>query len=200
MMRRGCGCSLKTARLLKNRALTAKYEETQTRCATTAYFMFRCPCCIEQASGKRFEEWLHSGEEAVLSPCRYTTFTSTTDQPPPLYIDLGEEGHKPKWTLAHGAGPQVLELDRSRSGRLYKPSLGQYGLPSAIYQPAVGREQHAYMIDTTFKALQIASRDEQAAQALAEEVFKHQPLFHHWDALGPHIESIAMDMSGFSLS
>lgn len=71
----------------------------------------------------------------------------------------GEEGHKPKWTLAHGAGtgneglvpfggmvmvvmvvmmawppgPQVLELDRSRSGRLYKPSLGQYGLPSAMY-------------------------------------------------------------------
>ncbi len=83
----------------------------------------------EQASGKRFEEWLHSGEEAVLSPCRYATFTE--DQPPPLYIDLGsrpppplhhqqrlklplvelttishagEEGHKPKWTLAHGAG------------------------------------------------------------------------------------------------
>jgi hypothetical protein len=43
-------------------------------------------------------------------------------------------------------------------------------------------------------------QDEQAAQALAEEVFKHHPLFHHWDALGPHIESIAMDMSGFSLS
>ncbi len=41
-------------------------------------------------------------------------------------------------------GPQVLELDRSRSGRLYKPSLGQYGLPSAMYaEPLPTAPTHA---------------------------------------------------------
>jgi hypothetical protein len=45
----------------------------------------------EQATGKGFEEWLCSGDEAVLSPCRYTSFEVPAGQQhaPPLFIDLG---------------------------------------------------------------------------------------------------------------
>jgi hypothetical protein len=48
-------------------------------------------------------------------------------------------GGKPKWTLAQGVGPKTLELDHSRSNRIYKPSLrGVIGNPQICVR-ALGR-------------------------------------------------------------
>ena len=62
--------------------------------------------------------------ETIFSPCLYFSFAE--DYLPPLYLDSQNSpvtGKKPKWTLASGVGPAVLELDSSRTGRVYKPSL-----------------------------------------------------------------------------
>jgi len=48
----------------------------------------------------------------------------------PLFMDVNNssESKKPKWELVFGVGPARLELDSSRSGRIYKPSLKSTGL------------------------------------------------------------------------
>jgi hypothetical protein len=48
------------------------------------------------------------------------------EEGPPLYLNKKTEG-KPKFTLCQGIGPRVLDVDRSRSNRIWKPSLVQYG-------------------------------------------------------------------------
>ena len=66
-------------------------------------------------------------EDTVFSPCTYYTFVD--EQFPPLYSDANNSnitGKKPKWTLVSGVGPKVLELDSSKSGRIYKPSLRSF--------------------------------------------------------------------------
>jgi hypothetical protein len=50
------------------------------------------------------------------------------DEGTPLYLNGGGEG-KLKWTLAQGVGPPTLELDKSKSGRVYKPTLRQFDIP-----------------------------------------------------------------------
>jgi hypothetical protein len=42
--------------------------------------------------------------------------------------EQNQPGGKPKWRLAQGVGPAGLEVDRSRTGRLHKPSLRMFGI------------------------------------------------------------------------
>jgi hypothetical protein len=51
-------------------------------------------------------------------------------QPPPVYVDenAAKGGIKPRYRLVQGVGPAGLELDRSRTGRLHKPSLRPFGI------------------------------------------------------------------------
>lgn len=53
---------------------------------------------------------------------------------PPLYLDTRDSAAtKPKWKLVSGVGPAGVELDKSRSGRLYKPSLRPVGITTPDY-------------------------------------------------------------------
>ena len=48
-----------------------------------------------------------------------------------IFMDMGDQSSlekKPKWELILGQGPQRIELDSSRSGRIYKQSLKQLNL------------------------------------------------------------------------
>ena len=113
--------------------LDERNEQLQDRWATKRCLLLRCPTCVELLSQLPYLDWLeaHARDTSTLtplSPCWLVAFED--GQPPPLYMDhkpAGEVG-KPKWRLASGVGPAGLELDNSRSGRLWKPSLR--GLPN----------------------------------------------------------------------
>ena len=104
-------------------------------------------------AGKSYAVWLSSSQPAPLSVCK--PFIFSPGEPPPLYVQ--ETAGKDRWTLAQGIGPKTLEMDRSRSGRLYKPALSSIlGAASATqYTPCVSRRasEHALMISTVEGAL-----------------------------------------------
>ena len=97
----------------------------------TNVLMLACPTC--NAFAYRYEldqvaqgEFLRQGM-AVLTPSVLVSFED--GQPPPLYRDENAGGDgKPRWRLCQGVGPAGLELDRSRTGRLHKPSLAPFGV------------------------------------------------------------------------
>jgi len=63
---------------------------------------------------------------AVLTPCFLVAFEE--GELPPIYADDAVPGAKPKWRLVQGVGPPGLEVDRTRTGRLHKPSLRPFGV------------------------------------------------------------------------
>jgi hypothetical protein len=46
----------------------------------------------------KYQEWLNSTLDAVLTICHVPSFGD--DSLPPIYLDIGE--HKPKWELVKG--------------------------------------------------------------------------------------------------
>lgn len=102
-------------------ALESYFEKLQNKLEQDRYAQMRCPTCMECITGKSYTEWIESGEPAHLSLVRFVTFDAA--EPPPLYADEVNGGGKPKWSLAQGIGPRTLEMDKSRSNRLYKPAL-----------------------------------------------------------------------------
>lgn len=105
------------------------------------FSMLRCPTCCELVSGKNYADWFQScgiDDATPLSPCHAVCFgdqaEETTD--PPLYCDRQQKpGGKPQYKLASGVGPPGLELDGSRSGRLWKPGLKGAGIDRARSEP-----------------------------------------------------------------
>lgn len=66
------------------------------------------------------------GDDTALSLVQFVSFDDeypdAGSEPPPLFLDdQGAPGRKPKWTLCQGIGPPALEVDSSRSGRVFKP-------------------------------------------------------------------------------
>lgn len=110
-------------------------EDFQERLAPVhKTFLLACVTCNAFASAsdpeKGFDqvkqgEYLRDGL-AVLTPCDLVVFDD--QELPPVYRDEASEGGKPKWRLAQGVGPAGLELDRTRTGRLFKPSLRPFGI------------------------------------------------------------------------
>ena len=97
-------------------------------------FLLACPTCNAFASASdpalRFDqvkqgEYLRDGL-AVLTPCDLVVFD--TEELPPVYRDEANQGGRPKYRLCQGVGPAGLELDKSRTGRLHKPSLRPFGI------------------------------------------------------------------------
>ena len=78
---------------------------------------------------------LGSPESLYASDERRAVLCCQDGQPPPLYMDFSEGKGKPKWKLVQGVGPPGLEIDSSRSGRLFKPNLRQYGIEGPMYKP-----------------------------------------------------------------
>ena len=175
------------------RQLEDYYMKLQTQYEEQNWAMQRCPTCIESATGKSYSDWLSSADPAILSVCRAAVFED--GQPPPLYVQ--ETAGRNRWSLAQGVGPKTLELDRSRSGRLYKPALrGVLSTPAlAPYSAAEaggGAEGHAHMLAAVEAALGRAARCGRGeADALAAELMQCTPAFSNWDAAAEALAAAA---------
>ena len=132
-------------------------EEFQlARAAEKKLLLLACPTC--NALAHKYEtdqvaqgEFLRQGM-AVLTPCVLVPFED--GQPPPVYRDENARGSrdgKPRWRLCQGVGPAGLELDRTRTRRLHKPSLRPFGidvspmeLPEDVEMPEAVHRACAY--------------------------------------------------------
>jgi hypothetical protein len=165
------------------RQLEDYYMKLQTQYEQQRWAMQRCPTCIESATGKSYSDWLSSAQPAILSLCRAAVFEE--GEPPPLYVQ--ETAGRNRWSLAQGVGPKTLEMDRSRSGRLYKPALrGVISTsslaPYSATEASGGAQGHAHMLDAVEAALARAARcGNGEADALAAKLVQCSPAFVNWD-------------------
>ena len=86
--------------------------------------MLPCPTCAEQVTGTTWQDYIAHGSTTIFSPSVYYSWDGVSL--PALFMNANANhpaNKKPKWTLVQGVAPSTLELDSSRSGRLYKPSL-----------------------------------------------------------------------------
>ena len=97
--------------------LTSKYLWNHSNIPESIFCIFTWGL----GSGKDWINWIQESHiPSILTLCRFVKFIE--EEYPPLYINSNREG-KPKWTLISGVGPQTLEMDRSRSGRIHAPTL-----------------------------------------------------------------------------
>lgn len=128
-VRKGDKCKQKHNNIQNITNNTTKTNEKLVSKNNSRVVFLPCPTCAECLSGLHYMEYLDSECCAVLSPCIYYSFD--VDELPPLYMDIqANTDKKPKWNLVSGLGPQTLELDSSRSGRIYKPFLKTFINPS----------------------------------------------------------------------
>jgi hypothetical protein len=107
-----------------------------------------CPTCAELSNGMAFSDYVcMRGDDhpTVLTPCRFYIWAQEEgeeEELAPLYVNVQQDRTaKPKWTLAQGLGPPNLELDKSRSYRLFKGSLRQFGIKHHNYHKRVEKEE-----------------------------------------------------------
>eukprot|EP01064_Diplonema_japonicum_P032894 TRINITY_DN6313_c0_g1_i2.p1 TRINITY_DN6313_c0_g1~~TRINITY_DN6313_c0_g1_i2.p1 ORF type:complete len:296 (+),score=74.76 TRINITY_DN6313_c0_g1_i2:219-1106(+) len=108
-------------------------DELQERVAERKYCSMPCPYCVQVVTGHEWDAFTRGGDECLLCPMKYVIYEEGED--PPIYVNrAAHEGGKPKWTLMQGVGPQSLELDKSRSGKVYKKSYRGSGLRGGFLQ------------------------------------------------------------------
>ena len=178
--------------------LDDRNEKLQRQFAAKRWALLRCSACIELSSGTPFLDWMeqHARDQAVLtpfSPCFFVTFEE--GELPPLYLDhkpAGEAG-KPKWRLASGVGPAGLEMDSSKSGRLWKPSLKAVGIDAPRYTAAeTTGGQHAEMVAQVEAAFAFMG---ERASTLADALHACRPAFapRNWTAVATQVESAVVE-------
>eukprot|EP01060_Flectonema_neradi_P025800 TRINITY_DN34633_c0_g1_i1.p1 TRINITY_DN34633_c0_g1~~TRINITY_DN34633_c0_g1_i1.p1 ORF type:complete len:308 (+),score=34.48 TRINITY_DN34633_c0_g1_i1:43-966(+) len=102
-------------------------EKITKRQYTTAI----CPYCVSIGQGLNWAQWLESHEDAYLQIVRFVEFEE--GEGAPLYLnDAPKTANKPKWKICQGVGPQTLELDSSRSYKIYKKSYRGSGLDGSF--------------------------------------------------------------------
>mmetsp|Transcript_42778 Transcript_42778/g.101807 ORF Transcript_42778/g.101807 Transcript_42778/m.101807 type:complete len:252 (+) Transcript_42778:179-934(+) len=164
------------------RRMEDEMAKLQAKMEQQRWASFRCPTCQECSTGLRYGDWLSSESPARLSPCMFHTFDP--GEPPPIYVDASAGQGKPKFTLIQGIGPKTLEMDKSRSNRVYKPTLRgciQVDRAWQSLQPFETTEHpddYASRMEAVSQAA-ILSRDAQdeESQAFLEEVLSNAPLF-----------------------
>lgn len=172
----------------------ARNEKLQERWAKKRWALLRCPTCVECVTGLPFLDWLERFARDVshltpLSPCWLVSFEGEL---PPLYLDqkpAGEAG-KPKWKLVSGVGPAGLELDSSKSGRIWKPSLRAAGIDAPRYDGASASSGHHHdvlrRVETALQALG------ERADALAECLHAAKPVYQpaSWTELCEQVDAV----------
>jgi hypothetical protein len=176
-------------------ALEDRNEKIQLKEGVRRWAMVRCPTCVELTSGLKYQDWMELQSanremtETVLSPCWAVTFEE--GQPPPLYVDerVNPSG-KPKWTLVSGVGPGGLELDKSRSGRIWKHSLRSVGITTERYD---GDEHNAAHYTTCVNQVDDALWGTDDTLALAERLHTLRPLFsaRNWLTVADELSELA---------
>lgn len=128
-----------------------------------------------------------SVEDVALSLVEFVSFDE--NEAPPLFLnEQGTVGKKPKWTLCQGVGPPALEVDSSRSGRVFKPSLRPFGIDRKMYQPldaacVLSRQEHRDVCAAVYNAVALHNVD-------PADLFAAAPLFLEWTQANSGIRSI----------
>ena len=175
--------------------------------AQRRWTMLRCPTCVEVTTGIAYLDWIEKHARnidslAPMSPCAFVTFDD--EQPPPLYMDYkpaGEAG-KPKWKLASGVGPAGLEMDNSKSGRIWKPSLRQVGIDAPRYSSdAADQEYHADILQRVETALAFLSQSDKVDD-LYEMLRASRPCFspQRWQSVVEAVGSAAEESDAVRIS
>jgi hypothetical protein len=183
----------------RGKAGTAKLDnrnvQTQQSFSERTWVMLRCPTCVELAFGMPYLDWIEeyardASTPTPLCPCFFASFED--DQLSPLYMDhkpAGEAG-KPKWRLASGVGPAGLEMDMSKSGRIWKPSLKPVGIVAPRYTGAAAdKGYHADILQCVETGLAFLGGDD--ADALYEALKAARPCYapHGWQTVGELVGS-----------
>ena len=97
-----------------------------------------------------------------------------------------------------GLGPAGLELDRSGSGRVWKPSLRQYGIDA----PRLEATEHglspadfSYMLQALVEHLEHAAKE----AAVVDRFKALKPVFAAWPAVAAEVEASSCDRSAEAL-
>ena len=187
--------------------LDTRNEQIQKDYAQRRWTMLRCPTCVEVTTGIAYLDWIEKHARnidslAPMSPCAFVTFDD--EQPPPLYMDYkpaGEAG-KPKWKLASGVGPAGLEMDNSKSGRIWKPSLRQVGIDAPRYSSdAADQEYHADILQRVETALAFLSQSDKVDD-LYEMLRASRPCFspQRWQSVVEAVGSAAEESDAVRIS
>ncbi|KAL0490454.1 hypothetical protein AKO1_009537 [Acrasis kona] len=161
--------------------LSEQYESVQNK-YTDKPELLHCPTCTELVYGIRFQEFVVSDKDCVITLSNFMKFDE--EEASPVYINSGE--HKPKYTLVYGVGPKMLELDSSKSGRLYKPSFRALKLPGLSTKPFENTKERSALefkeiIDLVNQAV-ITARDADEKKSLIEDILvPNKPLFDNWE-------------------
>ena len=182
-----------------------------------------CPTCNELCYDMKFQDFLSTEKQTILSPCIPVLFIDAKeinkhkitlkletlkidefeifsenpisnekqieevevdemDDGIPIYINMAE-GMKPKWTLAFGLGPTRIELDNSKSGRIYKPFLKQFGFDGVPYQneKKFSSVEFLMMNEKILKTYQKVKRN--FIDQFNDELKKIKPVYDNWDEI-----------------
>lgn len=164
------------SKIKKNSKTNNKFNDSKEDFQSYTYYKpprytyLVCPTCLEcchiGSVHTTIVETFGPDTFTPLSLCEWFKFHDDDDNDladeekgPPIYINMNADSNsKPKWELCHGIGPQRLELDSSRSGRLRKNVLRQYNLGHLVYDQYVpntniGAEYYRELMDLILSAL-----------------------------------------------
>lgn len=181
-------------------------------CEQGTWRFLYCPTCIELMSNKSWQAWIQNEctDDVEFSPCLLYSFLP--EEQPPLFINANasEPDRKPKWTLVQGVGPQTLEVDKSRSGRIHKPTLRQFEVRIDPSYPPVKRNREqaydkhttqnlsgAHLLNQTHQDVVLQCQEYFFRGNLGEEgkypqdkmveLWHQRPVFMNWETVSPFI-------------
>ncbi|KAK3283882.1 hypothetical protein CYMTET_8433 [Cymbomonas tetramitiformis] len=168
------------------RLLEDELERIQLERNRSGLLHLPCPTCAELVHGKRYQEYIASVEdEVVLAPSRLIGFEG---EPPPLYMNAAPPEKAPKWTISQGLGPKSLELDKSRSGRIYKPTLRQYGVQGIqLDTETLTSGDCKYMLEAACSHHFCTQSHSESTVAM--DWVERRPLYLNWDQVSNEIGS-----------
>jgi hypothetical protein len=104
-------------------------------------------------------------------------------------MNMANENEKPKWTIIYGLGPKKMELDKSKSGRIYSPSIKQFGLNSEsnLIKEKVLPKEIRFICNTTMTSLQKVKKEE--LNEFIIKIFENKPLYINYEKCSDFIES-----------
>eukprot|EP00667_Euglena_gracilis_P019666 EG_transcript_21124 len=154
--------------------------DLQSRLVRAGFSVHLCPTCTELAFGQRWQAWQDSKQEGILTVMQWVSFEGLHDDLP-LYVNQRPPDAKPHWVLVQGVGPRGVELDSSRSGRIHRPTLRQYGIPNPALPAEALQGWAAAGLPLAAAATVAACQRHTDAPALLGALFRaHCPLLRAW--------------------
>ena len=129
----------KLARGIKGKAAYEDLLESfqESHASPARCHLLACPTCnayarqddaAHSAKSSYRIRWNRAGSHARVSPSSPRVSSSRSRRASSPHIRRRRRpGAKPKWRLVQGVGPPGLEVDRTRTGRLHKPSCVRLG-------------------------------------------------------------------------